>query len=138
MHTHRWCPAACLSGCQWGGGARGGPCPVLPWTLHPVPQAEQELRLAQAEFDRQAEVTRLLLEGISSTHVSARGSRAGSGPGGGQGDDWVLRWEQRWAMPQQPPQPGMPRLELPRLELPRLCPCGLCSAAVPRTCHCSP
>lgn len=34
-------------------------------------QAEHELRVAQTEFDRQAEVTRLLLEGISSTHVSA-------------------------------------------------------------------
>ncbi|KAK1801369.1 hypothetical protein P4O66_023043, partial [Electrophorus voltai] len=33
-------------------------------------QAEQELRAAQTEFDRQAEVTRLLLEGISSTHVN--------------------------------------------------------------------
>ncbi|XP_078406243.1 endophilin-B2-like isoform X3 [Cetorhinus maximus] len=32
--------------------------------------AEQELRLAQTEFDRQAEVTRLLLEGISSTHTN--------------------------------------------------------------------
>lgn len=32
-------------------------------------QAEDELRAAQTEFDRQAEVTRLLLEGISSTHV---------------------------------------------------------------------
>uniref|UniRef100_A0A4W4G055 Endophilin-B1 n=1 Tax=Electrophorus electricus TaxID=8005 RepID=A0A4W4G055_ELEEL len=32
--------------------------------------AEQELRAAQTEFDRQAEVTRLLLEGISSTHVN--------------------------------------------------------------------
>ncbi|XP_029565994.1 endophilin-B2b isoform X12 [Salmo trutta] len=32
--------------------------------------AEQELRVAQTEFDRQAEVTRLLLEGISSTHVN--------------------------------------------------------------------
>lgn len=28
--------------------------------------------MAQTEFDRQAEVTRLLLEGISSTHVSQR------------------------------------------------------------------
>ncbi|XP_065106220.1 endophilin-B2b isoform X2 [Paramisgurnus dabryanus] len=35
-----------------------------------VDKAEQELRLAQTEFDRQAEVTRLLLEGISSTHVN--------------------------------------------------------------------
>ncbi|XP_053474080.1 endophilin-B2b isoform X5 [Ictalurus furcatus] len=32
--------------------------------------AEQELRVAQTEFDRQAEVTRLLLEGVSSTHVN--------------------------------------------------------------------
>ncbi|KAM3825622.1 endophilin-B2 isoform 3-T3 [Vipera latastei] len=32
--------------------------------------AEHELRQAQTEFDRQAEVTRLLLEGISSTHVN--------------------------------------------------------------------
>ncbi|XP_067398121.1 endophilin-B2 isoform X5 [Emydura macquarii macquarii] len=32
--------------------------------------AEHERRLAQTEFDRQAEVTRLLLEGISSTHVN--------------------------------------------------------------------
>ncbi|XP_049567693.1 endophilin-B2 isoform X5 [Orcinus orca] len=35
-----------------------------------VDKAEQELRVAQTEFDRQAEVTRLLLEGISSTHIS--------------------------------------------------------------------
>ncbi|KAM5259246.1 endophilin-B2 isoform 4-T4 [Hipposideros larvatus] len=32
--------------------------------------SEQELRIAQTEFDRQAEVTRLLLEGISSTHAN--------------------------------------------------------------------
>nr|XP_023696414.1 endophilin-B2 isoform X4 [Paramormyrops kingsleyae] len=32
--------------------------------------AEHELRVAQVEFDRQKEVTRLLLEGISSTHVN--------------------------------------------------------------------
>ncbi|XP_069774504.1 endophilin-B2-like isoform X5 [Narcine bancroftii] len=32
--------------------------------------AEQELRVTQTEFDRQAEVTRLLLEGISSTHTN--------------------------------------------------------------------
>lgn len=32
-------------------------------------QAEQELRMTQSEFDRQAEITRLLLEGVSSTHV---------------------------------------------------------------------
>uniref|UniRef100_A0A670ZBG5 Endophilin-B2 n=1 Tax=Pseudonaja textilis TaxID=8673 RepID=A0A670ZBG5_PSETE len=35
-----------------------------------VEKAEHELRLAQTEFDRQAEVTRLLLEGINSTHVN--------------------------------------------------------------------
>ncbi|XP_048874797.1 endophilin-B2b isoform X2 [Brienomyrus brachyistius] len=35
-----------------------------------VNKAEQELRVAQTEFDRQAEVTRLLLEAISSTHVN--------------------------------------------------------------------
>uniref|UniRef100_A0A2K5QAE5 Endophilin-B2 n=1 Tax=Cebus imitator TaxID=2715852 RepID=A0A2K5QAE5_CEBIM len=38
--------------------------------LEPRGRAEQELRVAQTEFDRQAEVTRLLLEGISSTHVN--------------------------------------------------------------------
>ncbi|XP_053707976.1 endophilin-B2b isoform X2 [Synchiropus splendidus] len=35
-----------------------------------VDKAEHELRIAQTEFDRQAEVTRLLLEGISSTHLN--------------------------------------------------------------------
>lgn len=39
-------------------------------SCHFLLQAEHELRVAQTEFDRQAEVTRLLLEGISSTHVS--------------------------------------------------------------------
>lgn len=43
---------------------------ALPFCSHLPPQAEHELRVAQTEFDRQAEVTRLLLEGISSTHVS--------------------------------------------------------------------
>nr|XP_009296539.1 SH3-domain GRB2-like endophilin B1 isoform X4 [Danio rerio] len=38
------------------------------WTEE-VKQAETELRIAQSEFDRQAEITRLLLEGISSTHA---------------------------------------------------------------------
>ncbi|XP_030629955.1 endophilin-B1b isoform X2 [Chanos chanos] len=32
-------------------------------------KAETELRISQSEFDRQAEITRLLLEGISSTHA---------------------------------------------------------------------
>ncbi|KAL3042087.1 hypothetical protein OYC64_020105 [Pagothenia borchgrevinki] len=35
-----------------------------------VDKAEHDLRVAQTEFDRQAEVTRLLLEGISSTHLN--------------------------------------------------------------------
>ncbi|XP_047425237.1 endophilin-B2b isoform X2 [Mugil cephalus] len=35
-----------------------------------VDKAEHELRVAQTEFERQAEVTRLLLEGISSTHLN--------------------------------------------------------------------
>ncbi|XP_051268313.1 endophilin-B2 isoform X2 [Dicentrarchus labrax] len=35
-----------------------------------VDKSEHELRVAQTEFDRQAEVTRLLLEGISSTHLN--------------------------------------------------------------------
>uniref|UniRef100_A0A3B4DXX9 Endophilin-B1 n=1 Tax=Pygocentrus nattereri TaxID=42514 RepID=A0A3B4DXX9_PYGNA len=34
-----------------------------------VPQAETELRITQSEFDRQAEITRLLLEGVSSSHA---------------------------------------------------------------------
>ncbi|XP_032829102.1 endophilin-B1-like isoform X1 [Petromyzon marinus] len=35
-----------------------------------VARAEQELRVTQTEFDRQAEITRLLLEGIGSTHAN--------------------------------------------------------------------
>ncbi|XP_078416863.1 endophilin-B1-like isoform X3 [Cetorhinus maximus] len=31
--------------------------------------AEQEMRITQSDFDRQAEITRLLLEGVSSTHA---------------------------------------------------------------------
>ncbi|XP_009295790.1 endophilin-B1a isoform X1 [Danio rerio] len=34
-----------------------------------VTTAEQDLKMTQSEFDRQAEITRLLLEGISSTHA---------------------------------------------------------------------
>ena len=33
-------------------------------------QAEADLRSAQSEFDRQSEITKILLEGINSTHVS--------------------------------------------------------------------
>ncbi|CAM9589349.1 endophilin-B1 isoform X2 [Lampetra fluviatilis] len=39
------------------------------WTKE-VSKGEQEVRVAQAEFDRQAEITRLLLEGISTTHAN--------------------------------------------------------------------
>ena len=35
-------------------------------------QAESELRVAQTEFDRQCEVTRLLLEGLGGAYVSYR------------------------------------------------------------------
>ncbi|XP_050818159.1 endophilin-B1 isoform X1 [Gopherus flavomarginatus] len=34
-----------------------------------VTKSEQEVRITQSEFDRQAEITRLLLEGINSTHA---------------------------------------------------------------------
>ncbi|CAH1098773.1 unnamed protein product [Psylliodes chrysocephalus] len=34
------------------------------------PAAERELRIAQSEFDRQAEITKLLLEGVSSSHAA--------------------------------------------------------------------
>ncbi|XP_067131786.1 endophilin-B1 isoform X4 [Centruroides vittatus] len=39
-------------------------------TMESQANAEQELRIAQAEFDRQAEITRLLLEGISSAQAN--------------------------------------------------------------------
>uniref|UniRef100_A0A8C7KFS6 Endophilin-B2 n=1 Tax=Oncorhynchus kisutch TaxID=8019 RepID=A0A8C7KFS6_ONCKI len=45
------------------------PCAPSLWSEE-VDKAAHELRVAQTEFDRQAEVTRLLLEGISSTHVN--------------------------------------------------------------------
>ncbi|XP_077944464.1 endophilin-B2b isoform X6 [Gasterosteus aculeatus] len=50
-----------------------GICACLKLLFCPVQmrlQAEHELRVAQAEFDRQAEVTKLLLEGIGSTHLN--------------------------------------------------------------------
>uniref|UniRef100_A0A8C0VVN9 Endophilin-B2 n=2 Tax=Passeriformes TaxID=9126 RepID=A0A8C0VVN9_CYACU len=68
-------PAAAVPCCQrgvwrWGAAeAAQGSCLVLPEPPSCL-QAEHELRLTQTEFDRQAEVTRLLLEGISSTHVN--------------------------------------------------------------------
>ncbi|KFM77626.1 Endophilin-B1, partial [Stegodyphus mimosarum] len=39
-------------------------------SLESQANAETELRISQAEFDRQAEITRLLLEGISSAHAN--------------------------------------------------------------------
>ncbi|XP_039278547.1 endophilin-B1 isoform X3 [Nilaparvata lugens] len=33
-------------------------------------QAERDLRVAQSEYDRQAEITKLLLEGVNSSHAS--------------------------------------------------------------------
>lgn len=33
-------------------------------------QAERDLRVAQAEFDRQSEITKLLLDGISTSQAS--------------------------------------------------------------------
>nr|XP_033772735.1 endophilin-B1 [Geotrypetes seraphini] len=41
---------------------------VMLWAEE-VTKSDQELRITQSEFDRQAEITRLLLEGISSTHA---------------------------------------------------------------------
>lgn len=54
---------------QWAGVAQSTvPVP----DVHSCLQSEQEVRITQSEFDRQAEITRLLLEGISSTHVSTQ------------------------------------------------------------------
>ncbi|XP_075280970.1 endophilin-B1 isoform X2 [Opisthocomus hoazin] len=41
---------------------------IMMWAEE-VTKSEQEVRITQSEFDRQAEITRLLLEGISSTHA---------------------------------------------------------------------
>uniref|UniRef100_A0A0M3ILG8 BAR domain-containing protein n=1 Tax=Ascaris lumbricoides TaxID=6252 RepID=A0A0M3ILG8_ASCLU len=41
-----------------------------PNTTFTLEQAEADLRVAQAEFDKQAEITKLLLEGIQTAHVS--------------------------------------------------------------------
>lgn len=68
----------CLSAAEWGGGQSEYLLSTTVDVCWPPSdssfssQAEHELRVAQTEFDRQAEVTRLLLEGISSTHVSQR------------------------------------------------------------------
>ncbi|XP_055497309.1 endophilin-B1-like isoform X7 [Leucoraja erinacea] len=56
--------------CGYGKAAldRGLPQIQLPLALASF-TAEQEVRITQSDFDRQAEITRLLLEGISSTHA---------------------------------------------------------------------
>ncbi|XP_032635159.1 endophilin-B1 isoform X2 [Chelonoidis abingdonii] len=41
---------------------------IMVWAEE-VTKSEQEVRITQSEFDRQAEITRLLLEGINSTHA---------------------------------------------------------------------
>lgn len=38
--------------------------------IYLLTQAEQDLRVAQSEFDRQSEITKLLLEGIGSTQAN--------------------------------------------------------------------
>ncbi|XP_032814891.2 endophilin-B1-like isoform X3 [Petromyzon marinus] len=50
-------------------GTEEGDKALAMWTKE-VSKGEQEVRVAQAEFDRQAEITRLLLEGISTTHAN--------------------------------------------------------------------
>lgn len=64
-----------MSSCPSSGAAAVGRCgtePVPVPDVHFSFQSEQEVRITQSEFDRQAEITRLLLEGISSTHVSTQ------------------------------------------------------------------
>ena len=56
-------------------------CLICLYILFLSIQAESELRIAQSEFDRQYEITKLLLEGITSAHVSK-----GSVFYGGRGD----------------------------------------------------
>ncbi|KAH1187890.1 hypothetical protein KIL84_004022 [Mauremys mutica] len=71
-----WWQEGSIAGLQLVPGEKGSwtqPSPLQPRKRIMLPfvlQAEHELRVAQTEFDRQAELTRLLLEGISSTHVN--------------------------------------------------------------------
>ncbi|XP_064163815.1 endophilin-B2-like isoform X2 [Anguilla rostrata] len=61
--------ASALSDFDFGDSSTGDKAKGRGLWSEEVDKAEMELRVAQTEFDRQAEVTRLLLEGISSTHV---------------------------------------------------------------------
>lgn len=47
-------------------------CSMSPVLLHKryILQAERDLRIAQSEFDRQTEITKLLLEGLSTSHAA--------------------------------------------------------------------
>uniref|UniRef100_A0A8C7X796 SH3-domain GRB2-like endophilin B2b n=1 Tax=Oryzias sinensis TaxID=183150 RepID=A0A8C7X796_9TELE len=55
---------------SWDVAPDSAASPQMKLLSEEVDKAEHELRVAQTEFDRQAEVTRLLLEGISSTHLN--------------------------------------------------------------------
>uniref|UniRef100_A0A8B9JTD0 Endophilin-B1 n=1 Tax=Astyanax mexicanus TaxID=7994 RepID=A0A8B9JTD0_ASTMX len=57
-----------LGECMIDAGHEFGPGTAYGGT-QTITLAETELRIAQSEFDRQAEITRLLLEGVSSTHA---------------------------------------------------------------------
>ncbi|MEE6494584.1 hypothetical protein FKM82_001798 [Ascaphus truei] len=63
-----WGPLMCSEVQQLNASRPEGESSVMMWTEE-VTKSEQELRITQSEFDRQAEITRLLLEGISSTHA---------------------------------------------------------------------
>lgn len=68
-HAFVWAVLHQVGLLQWAGVAQSTvPVP----DVHSCLQSEQEVRITQSEFDRQAEITRLLLEGISSTHVSTQ------------------------------------------------------------------
>ena len=43
---------------------------IFLFLLENVTQAENELRLAQAEFDKQTEITRLMMEGLSAIQTN--------------------------------------------------------------------
>ncbi|XP_043859182.1 endophilin-B1 isoform X1 [Dromiciops gliroides] len=68
LSTRRLSASSCPSPSQPQLLSCGSPKEPEIWAEE-VTKAEQELRITQSEFDRQAEITRLLLEGISSTHA---------------------------------------------------------------------
>ncbi|KAK3737258.1 hypothetical protein QZH41_019869 [Actinostola sp. cb2023] len=63
--------------------------------INELDQAEQELRVAQAEFDRQYEVTKLLLDGINTVHILTVYNLPG------MDNDWMMgeRGRQRGKVP---------------------------------------